>query len=166
MTPPPSRSGVTTVTLAIAVGAAVVTFAAVAAYSWLATATAVFGAIALAAGGRRGYAPLRRAGAFALASAPLAAGVAGAPPLAVAVGAWSAIVAWDATAYGRGLHVQVGAAAVRPVQLRRVRTVALVGVLGVVVGGGAFLAGARGQVALGGVAVLAATALVLALAFD
>jgi hypothetical protein len=152
----------------VGVTAALVAFAAVGPYSWLTAATAGVGALALLAARFRGSEVFRRGGATSLALAPLLAGVAGAPPLAVGVGAWSALVAWDATAYGAGVLGQVGAASGTDpgVERRRARSSALVGAGALVLGGGAFLVGVRAPLAVGAFAVVAGVALVVALAID
>jgi len=152
--------------LAVGLGAAAVAFAAVAAYSWLAAAAAGLGAGALGVGGVRDRRPLVRVGAGVLAASTVLAGVEGAPPLAVGVGAWAALVAWDATTYGLDVAGQAGGGAARDVQARRAGASALVGVAGLAVGAGGFLAGTSGAAALAGAAGVAAVALVLALALD
>jgi hypothetical protein len=148
----------------VGAAAAVVAFAAVASFSWLATAAAGVGTLALVGGARRGSSAWVRAGSVALAAASVLAGLDGAPVLAVGVGAWAAFVAWDATAYALDAAAQVGAGTSTRVALGRVLDATAVGGLGVVVAAGGFIFGTTGGSALAGVAAFAALALVLALA--
>jgi hypothetical protein len=146
--------------------AAVVAFAATAPASWLATAAGGVGALALLAGARRGRGPLVRAGSVALASGSVLAGLGGAAPVATALGAWAALVAWDAASYALAVDAQVGTAAERAVALAHVRDATLVGALGLAVAATVFLAGAGATTLVAGVAIVAAVALVLALVLD
>lgn len=146
--------------------AAVVAFAAVAPASWLATAAAGAGTVVVLVGARRGRRALVRAGAVALAAGSLLAGLDGAAPVATALGAWGALVAWDAAAYALAVDAQVGAAADRGVTVAHVRDATLVGAAGLAVAAVAFLAGSGATPAAAGVAAVAAVALVLALVLD
>ena len=151
---------------ALGVLAAMVSFAAVAAYSWVGLAVGAVGTVALAAGGYLGSTAAVRAGSAGLAAASVLGGLGGAPPLAVGLGAWSALVAWDATTYALVLADHVGDATDRGTALAHVRDATLVGAGTVVVAAGAFLVGTTGARALAGVAAVAAVALALALALD
>ncbi|WP_323674475.1 hypothetical protein [Halorubellus sp. PRR65] len=145
---------------------AVVAFAAVAPASWLATTAAGSGTLVLVAGARRGSRPLVSAGSVALAAGSPLAGLGGATPVATALGAWAALVAWDAATYALAVDAQVGAVVDRGVALAHVRDATLVGAAGLAVAATAFLAGAGGAPVVAGVAAVAAVALVLALVLD
>ncbi|WP_227132648.1 DUF7519 family protein, partial [Halorubellus salinus] len=94
------------------------------------------------------------------------AGLGGAAPVATALGAWGALVAWDAASYALAVDQAVGTAADRGVALAHVRDATLVGAVGLAVAAAAFLAGAGGTPVVAVVAVVAAVALVLALVLD
>lgn len=160
------RPGISGTPFWVGVAAAVVTITAVASYSWLAAATACVGTLCLVLARYRATARLVQAGASGLAAATILAGVEGAPPLAVGVGAWSALVAWDATTYGASVVATVGSASTTGVQLRHVRTGVLVGGVGLALGAISFLAGARAPVAVGALAVVAGLGFVLALGVE
>lgn len=144
--------------------AAVVAVLAVVAYSWLGTAAAVVGAVALAVGAWQDRRGVVRAGVTVLAAGVVLAGVEGAPPLAVGLGTWGALVAWDATSYATTVSDHVGDAAAHAVQLGHVRRSVLVGAAGLAVGALAFTVGTTGTAAFAGIATVAAVALALALA--
>lgn len=94
----------------------------------------------------------------------VAAGLAGAPPEAMLVGAAAAVVAWDLGEQAISVGEQLGRAApTRTLELVHAANTTLVAVAGVAVGYGLFLAAAGGQ-PVSALVVLLAAALALAAA--
>lgn len=123
--------------------AALVAVAVAGPYSWGTLALGLVGLVALAVAVLAGRQTAATLGGCAVFAGAVVAGLDGAPPLVVLVGAVAAILAWDAASTAIGIGDQLGrAAATGRLELVHVTATALVGGAGLAVAYGIYTAAA------------------------